>query len=36
MKTNPLYLENPYLKTMEGNILDVIPESEGIFRIILD
>ncbi len=36
MKTTPLYLEDPYLKTLEATILEVTPESEGLYKIILD
>lgn len=36
MKTKPIYLEDPYLKEMQASILQVIPEKEGVYRIILD
>ena len=36
MKTQQLYIEDSYLKEMDGEILEVIPESEGRYRIILD
>lgn len=36
MKTQPLYLDDPYLTTMEGTILEVIPEKESVWRVILD
>ncbi|MGA8164838.1 MAG: alanyl-tRNA editing protein [Waddliaceae bacterium] len=36
MKTNPLYLEDPYLTEMDAEIIDVIPEKEGVIRLILD
>lgn len=36
MKTDPIYLKNPYQKSMEATILEVIPEKEGVWRLILD
>jgi len=36
MKTKPIYLEDPYCKTMDASILEVLPEREGISRLILD
>lgn len=36
MKTKPIYLQDPYLKEMQASILQVIPEKEGVYRIILD
>lgn len=36
MKTQPLYLEDSYLKEMDGEILEVQPEGEGRYRVILD
>lgn len=36
MKTKLLYLENPYLKTMDAAILEVLPDDPGVFRLILD
>ncbi len=36
MKTKPLYLDDSYLKEMDAEILDVISEGEGRYRIILD
>lgn len=36
MKTKPIYLDDPYLKDMTAEILDVIIEKEGVFRLILD
>ncbi len=36
MKTQPIYLEDPYLKFIEAQIMDVIPEKDDIYRIILD
>lgn len=36
MKTVPIYLENPYVKTLEAVILEVFPEKEGVWRLILD
>lgn len=36
MKTKPVYLDDPYLKTIEATIEDVILEKEGIWRLILD
>lgn len=36
MKTKPIYLEDPYIKTIEATILEVFPEEEGVWRLILD
>lgn len=36
VKTQQLYLEDSYLKEMDAKILDVQPESEGRYRIVLD
>lgn len=36
MKTYPIYLENPYLKEMEATVVDVLPESTGIFKVLLN
>lgn len=36
MKTVPVYLEDPYLKIMQATVLDVLPEKEGVFKLILD
>ncbi len=36
MKTKPLYLEDPYIKEIEATILEVMPEKEGVWKIILD
>ncbi|MBU1032188.1 alanyl-tRNA editing protein [Patescibacteria group bacterium] len=36
MKTEPLYLNDSYLKEMDTEVLEVLPEGEGRFRIILD
>ena len=36
MKTEPIYLDDPYRKEMVGRIIDVIPEKEGVWRLILD
>lgn len=36
MKTKPLYLDDPYLKSMEATILEVLPEKEGVYRLILE
>ncbi|OGE19055.1 hypothetical protein A3J19_05050 [Candidatus Daviesbacteria bacterium RIFCSPLOWO2_02_FULL_41_8] len=36
MKTKPLYLDDSYLKEMDADVLEVLPEGEGVFRLILD
>jgi Ser-tRNA(Ala) deacylase AlaX len=36
MKTKPIYLEDPYLKEIEAIVLEVIPETEGEYKVILD
>lgn len=36
MKTKPIYLDDPYKREMAAHILDVIPEKEGVWRLILD
>jgi Ser-tRNA(Ala) deacylase AlaX len=36
LKTEPIYLDDPYRKEMVGLIIDVIPEKEGVWRLILD
>lgn len=36
MITNPIYLEDPYLKTSNATILEIILEKDGIYRLILD
>ena len=36
MITNPLYLEDPYLTTMEATITGIFPEPNGVYRLILD
>lgn len=36
MKTEPLYLTDPYLKEMNATVVEVVPEGEEQFRIILD
>lgn len=36
MKTNPLYLDNSYLKEMDAEVLEVLPEDKDTYRVILD
>ncbi|MDA1079818.1 MAG: alanyl-tRNA editing protein [bacterium] len=36
MQTQLLYLEDSYQKSMDAQILEVIPESEGKYRVLLD
>ncbi len=36
MKTKPIYLDDPYKREMVAHIIDVIPEKEGVWRLILD
>jgi len=36
MKTKQLYLDDSYLKEMDASVLDVMPEGEGRWRLILD
>ena len=36
MKTNPLYLDDSYLKEMNAEVLDSLPEGDCRYRIILD
>lgn len=36
MQTKPLYLEDPYLKTLDAHIVEVIFEKEGVYRLVLD
>ena len=36
MRTQPLYLDDPYLKAMEGTVLEVIVEKDAVWRVILD
>ena len=36
MKTKPLYLDDSYLKDMNAEVLEVLPEGEGQHRMILD
>ncbi len=36
MKTDSLYLVDPYKQTVDATIVDVVPDASGIFRIILD
>lgn len=36
MKTNPLYLDDSYLKEMDAEVLEALPEGEGQYRMILD
>lgn len=36
MKTKPLYLDDSYLKEMDAEVLEVLPEGEGQYRLILD
>lgn len=36
MKTKQLYLDDSYLKEMDAEILDVLPEGEGRYRVVLD
>lgn len=36
MKTYPMYLDDSYQKEMSAQILTVVPESEGRYRLILD
>ena len=36
MKTKALYLDDSYLKEMETEVLDVLPEGEDRYRLILD
>lgn len=36
MKTKPLYLDDSYLKEMDAEVLEVLPEGEGTYRVILD
>lgn len=36
MKTKPVYLDDPYIKEIEATILEVLPEKEGVWKVILD
>ncbi len=36
MKTNPLYLDDSYLKEMDAEVLEVLPEGKDVYRVILD
>ncbi len=36
MKTKPLYLDDSYLKEMDAEVLEILPEGEGIYRLVLD
>ncbi|MEK9179238.1 MAG: alanine--tRNA ligase-related protein, partial [Patescibacteria group bacterium] len=36
MKTTQLYLEDSYIKEMDATILEVIPEGEKRWRVLLD
>ena len=36
MKTQSLYLDDSYLKEMDAEVLEVLPEGEGKYRIVLD
>lgn len=36
MKTKQLYLDYSYLKEMDAEILEVLPEGEGRYRVVLD
>lgn len=36
MKTQPLYLTDPYLQEMNASILEAIPEGEEQYRLLLD
>jgi Ser-tRNA(Ala) deacylase AlaX len=36
VKTKPIYLDDPYRREMIARIIDVIPEKEGVWRLILD
>ena len=36
MKTKPTYLDDPYVKEMTAQVIDVIQEREGVWRLILD
>ncbi len=36
MKTDPIYLSDPYRRTMEAKVLEIQPESVKRFRILLD
>lgn len=36
MKTALLYLDDPYQKSMQATVIDVIPESAAIWRLVLD
>jgi alanyl-tRNA synthetase len=36
MKTKPIYLEDPYVKEMAARILEVAPDQEGVWKLILD
>lgn len=36
MKTTPVYLEDPYITEIDGKIIEVIPEQDGIYRLIFD
>lgn len=36
MKTNPLYLDDSYLKEMDAQILEVIPDGANQYRLLLD
>lgn len=36
MKTKPLYLDDSYLKEMNAEILEVLPEGESTYRVILN
>ena len=36
MKTYSLYLDDSYLKEMDAEVLEILPEGEGVYRLILD
>jgi Ser-tRNA(Ala) deacylase AlaX len=36
MKTKPVYLEDPYLTALDATIIEVIPEKENVWKIILN
>lgn len=36
MRTQQLYLDDSYLKEMDAEILDILPEGEGRYRVVLD
>jgi alanyl-tRNA synthetase len=36
MKTKALYLHDPYQKQVEAEVIEVIPEAAGVWRVVLD